>query len=116
MKLYTDGAQEYIVLQNSLGGGEKDKSFSLLYTPELNEIAEPVNRTFVRGALAILIQANLPSCLWPFAVKHAIYFRNRVRHSATGDTPYSMFVGKDPSLKHVRLFGCKYFVLKLPKG
>lgn len=115
-KIHSDGAQEYIALQNSLGGGDEYKSFSPPYTPELNGIAERVNRTMVEGALAMLIQANLPSCLWPFAVKHVIYVRNRVPHSATGNTPYSIFVGKDPSLKHVRVFGCKAYVLKLPQG
>ena len=83
-KLHSDGAKEYLALQDSLGGGEESKSFSPPYTPELNGIAERVNRTMVEGALAMLIQANLPSCLWPFALKHAIYVRNRIPHSATG--------------------------------
>lgn len=51
-KLHSDGAKEYLALQNSLGGGEDDKSFSPPYTPELNRIAERVNRTMVEGALS----------------------------------------------------------------
>lgn len=64
----------------------------------------------------MLIQANWTSCLWNFSVQHAIYVRNRGPNSATGDTPYSVFFGKDPSSKQVRVFGSKAFVLKLPKG
>lgn len=71
-KLHTDGAQEYIALQNSLKGGDAGKSLSSPYTPELNRIAERVNRTMVKGALSMLIQSELPSCLWPNAVKHTI--------------------------------------------
>ena len=115
-KVHSDGAQEYLALQDSLGGGEENKSFSPPYTPELNGIAERVNRTMVEGALSMLIQANLPSCLWPFALKHAIHVRNRVPHSATGKTPYSMFVGEQPSLKHIRVFGCAAYVLRQPEG
>ena len=103
-----------MALQDSLGGGKENKSISPPYTPELNGIAERVNRTMVEGSLAMLIQANLPSCLWPFALKHAIYVRNRVPHSATGSTPYSMFVGKKPSLKNLRVFGCAAYVLSVP--
>ena len=115
-KVHSDGAREYIALQNSLGGGDENKSFSPPYTPELNAIAERVNRTMVEGALSMLIQADLPSCLWPFAIKHVIYVRNRVPHSTTGVTPFSVFTGKTPSLNHVRVFGCTAYVLRLPRG
>ena len=115
-KIHSDGAKEYIALQDSLGGGDENKSFSPPYTPELNAIAERVNRTMVEGARAMLIQADLPLCLWPYAIKHVMYVRNRVPHTATGATPYSLMTGKTPSLKHVRVFGCAAYVLRLPEG
>ena len=115
-KVHSDGAKEYIALQNSLGGGEDNNSFSPPYTPELNGIAERVNRTMVEGALSMLIQAKLPSCLWPYAVKHVIYVRNRVPHSSTGATPYSLMTAKTPSLKNVKVFGCTAYVLRQTEG
>jgi len=115
-KLHSDGAKEYMALQKELGGDDEDNSFSPPYTPELNGIAERVNRTIVESALALLIQAKLPRCLWPFAVKHVTYVKNRVPHSTTGSTPYSVFTGNKPSLKHVRVFGCTAYVLRLPEG
>ena len=63
-----------------------------------------------------LIQSNLPSCLWPFALKHAIHVRNRVPHSATGKTHYLVMTGHKPSLKHIRVFGCAAYVLRQPSG
>jgi len=115
-RLHSDGAKEYIALQNDLGGVGGDNSFSPPYTPELNGIAERVNRTMVEAALALLIQADLPRCLWPYALKHVIYVRNRVPHSTIGVTPYSVMTGAKPSLKHVRVFGCTAYVLRLPRG
>ena len=70
----------------------------------------------VEAAVSMLVQANLPSCLWPFAVKHAIYVRNRVPHSSTAKTPYSVFVGEAPSLKYLRVFGCKAYILRVPEA
>lgn len=115
-KVHSDGAKEYLALQDSLGGREEKKSFSPPYTPELNGIAERVSRTMVEGALAMLIQANLPSCLWPFALKHAIHVRNRVPHSATAKTPHLVSTGKQSSLKHIRVFGCAAYVLRQLEG
>ena len=103
-------------MQNDIGGVNQNKSFSPPYTPELNGIAERVNRTMVEAALSMLIQANLPSYLWPFALKHAIHVRNRVPHSATGKTPYLVMTGHKPSLKHFRVFGCAAYVLRQPSG
>lgn len=115
-KLHSDGAKEYVALQNDLGGVDGDKSFSPPHTPELNGIAERVNRTMVEAALALLIQANLPRCLWPFALKHVVYVRNRVPHSSIGVTPFLVMTGEKPSLKNIRVFGCTAYVLRLPRG
>ena len=40
-----------------------------------------MNRTLIEAARTLLIQANLPGCFWPFALKHVVYVRNRVQHS-----------------------------------
>lgn len=114
--LHSDGANEYKSLQKYLGEYGMGKSFSPPYTPELNAIAERINRTMVEGARSILIQANLPRCLWIFALKHVIFVRNWVPHSTTGTTPFSLLNGKRPNLKNVRLFGGTAYVLRLPPG
>ena len=113
--LHSDGAKEYKRLENELGGKEIESSFSPPYTPELNGIAERVNRTMVEGARTCLIQAGLPDCLWPFALKHVMNVRNRVPHSAIKDTPFNVFHGTRPNLKQFRVFGCTAYILHLPQ-
>jgi hypothetical protein len=62
----------------------------------------------------LLIEADLPACLWPFAIKYVVFVRNRVRHSSTGASPYYMVTGEKPSLKNIKVFGCRAYVLILP--
>ena len=114
--LHSDGAKEYVRLQRIMSEGDTKTSFSCPYTPEHNAIAERVNRTIVEGARTLLIQADLPSSLWPFAVKNVIHVRNRTAHSTTGNSPYLVFTGKVPSLKNIRVFGCATFVLRQPRA
>lgn len=64
----------------------------------------------------MLIQANLPLSLWSFSLKLVFYVRNRVPHSTTGITHYEVLIGKRPSLEHVKVFGCKAYVLRTPRG
>lgn len=64
----------------------------------------------------MLIQANLLDCLWSYALRHAIYIRNRIKHSTTGTTPYYLFTGERPDLKYVRAFGCAAYILRLPQA
>lgn len=113
--LHSDGALEYKALPNNLGGIKVNKFFSAPYTPEHNGIAERINRTIMDAARSLLIQADLPVCLWPFAVKQVLFVRNRVPHSATGQPPITLLKGERPELKHVRVFGSAAFVLQLPR-
>lgn len=109
-KLHTNGAGEYIALQNALEGGDANKSISPPYTLELNGIAERVHHTMVETALSMRIQAELPSSLWLYTVKHAIYVCNRVQHLTSYATPYSLFTETAPFVKHIRVFGCKAYL------
>lgn len=74
------------------------------YTPELNAIYERINRTLEEAASSLLIQAKLPGCLCPFALKHVIYVRNRVQHSTIGTTPFSMVKGTPKSETHTHIW------------
>ena len=112
-RIHSDYGLEYV----SLGQQHPDtvKTFSPPYTPELNGIAERINRTIVEPARSMLCQAGLPECFWPYAVGQAVFVRNRVRHSTINSSPYYLITGKKPSLKYMRVFGCAAYVLRLPR-
>jgi hypothetical protein len=85
-----------------------------LNTPENSPISERGNRTLFDAARTLLIEADLPACSWPFAIKHVVYVRNRVRHATTSDSPHYIVTGEKPSLKNLKVFGCRACVLILP--
>lgn len=94
--------------RNFLRGSDEDMSISSPYTPDLNLIAEEVNRTILEGAFSMLIQENFPSCLWPFEIKNVIYIRKKVPHPSIDATSFSRFGDKIPSLKLVRVLVVRY--------
>ena len=54
----------------------------------------------------IIYQSNLPESLLGEALKIAAYILNRVPTKAAAKTPYELWVGKKPSLKHFHVWGC----------
>jgi len=72
-----------------------------------------MNRTIVDMTRCLLIQSGLPETYWAEAVNIASYLRNRCpSRSHGGKTPYELWHGSKPNLKHIRVFGVKVFVLE----
>lgn len=83
------------------------------YTPEQNGIAERQNRTLVEMARCLLKQGNMPPRFWAEAINTAAYVRNRCSTKAlNGETPHKIWTGKTPSIRYMRDFGSKVYVLK----
>ena len=82
------------------------------YSPSQHGTAERFNRTLLELARAMLIEKKLPPFLWPEAVAHAAYIRNRSPTRALdGKTPHEAWTGKKPDVSHFREFGCDVWVL-----
>lgn len=78
-------------------------------------MAERKNRTLLEAACTILISSGLSPKLWTEAVRTANYLQNRSSTKALAkSTPYEMLHGKKPDLRHLRIIGCKAYVL-LPR-
>ncbi|WVZ52097.1 LOW QUALITY PROTEIN: hypothetical protein U9M48_003187 [Paspalum notatum var. saurae] len=62
----------------------------------------------------LLIEFNgPPRCFWAEAVNTACYIANRIfLRALLGKTSYELRFGRQPSIKHLRAFGCRCFVLK----
>ena len=81
------------------------------YTPQQNGVAERMNRTLMEKARCMLSGAGIGQEFWAEAVGTACYLVNRSPSSALGDkTPQEVWTGKEPSLTHLKVFGCDAYV------
>ncbi|WVZ76408.1 LOW QUALITY PROTEIN: hypothetical protein U9M48_024385 [Paspalum notatum var. saurae] len=90
-----------------------EHQFSSPYTPLQNGVVERKNRTLVEMARTMLDEHRTPRRFWAEAVNTACYIANRIFLRAfLGKTSYELQFGRQPSVKHLRAFGCRCFVLK----
>ena len=93
------------------------RHFSMPYTPQQNGVVERNNRTILDMTPAILKNKNLPKVFWGEAVSTAVYLLNRAPiKSLEGKTPYEGWTGRQPSVEHLKVFGCIVFVKTLGKS
>ncbi|WVZ53075.1 hypothetical protein U9M48_004062 [Paspalum notatum var. saurae] len=90
-----------------------EHQFSSPYTPPQNGTVERKNRTLVEMAQTMLDEHRTPRRFWAEAVNTACYIANRIFLRAfLGKTSYELRFGRQPSVKPLRAFGCRCFVLK----
>lgn len=53
-------------------------------------------------------EADIPRSLWPYAVRHAQYLRNRSFQRRTDATAYELFTGRKPDMRSLHPFGARY--------
>ena len=75
-------------------------------TPDLNGVAERMNRTLCELGQAMLFHAGLSKGFWAEAINTAGFIRNRLITSTTGETPYFRCFGKAADVSHLWVFGC----------
>lgn len=80
-------------------------------TPQLNGLAERMNRTLVERVRCMLSEAKLPNFFWAEAVNTVAYVINQSPAvSLDGDVPDRVWFAKDVSYDHLKVFGCKAYV------
>ena len=72
-------------------------------SPSMNGVAERRNRTLKDMVRSMICQSTLPVSLWGEVLKTATYLLNRVLTKATVKTPYELWTGHKPSLKHLHI-------------
>ena len=75
-------------------------------SPSMNGVAERRNRTLKDMVRSMIAHSSLPESLWGEALKTAAYILNRVPSKAVAKTPYELWTGRKPSLKHLHIWGC----------
>ena len=75
-------------------------------SPKQNGVAERRNRTLIDMVRSMRSNDNLPQFLWNEALKTTTYIINQVPTKAVQKTPFELFKGWKPSLRHIRVWGC----------
>jgi len=60
-------------------------------------------------ARCLLLESGLPKEFWTYAVKAAMYIRNRCYCRRTGRTHYELLLGRKPDLCSMHIFGSDCF-------
>ncbi|WVZ89951.1 LOW QUALITY PROTEIN: hypothetical protein U9M48_036296 [Paspalum notatum var. saurae] len=85
-----------------------EHQFSSPCTPPQNSVVERKNRTLVEMARMMLDEHRTLRRFWAEAVNTACYITNRIFLRAfLGKTSYELRFSRQPSVKHLRAFGCR---------
>ncbi|KAJ9558198.1 hypothetical protein OSB04_012812 [Centaurea solstitialis] len=113
-KLRSDNGTEFrnSKLQSFLEHVGISHNFSAVRTPQQNGVVERKNRTLVEAARSMMAHSGVPKSFWAEAVATACYTQNRTLIvKRTGKTAYEMIEKRKPDIKHLRVFGCKCYIL-----
>jgi hypothetical protein len=111
--LRSDRGGEYLstAFNEHLAAAGTAKKLTTHDTPQLNGIAERLNRTLLERIRAFAHDSGLPLSLWGEALRHAAWLKNRTATRALdGKTPFEALYGQPPDLQSLRTWGCKVWV------
>lgn len=107
LKLRSDNGGEYV--SHELQEFCRDKGIKLEYTvpynPQMNGVAERMNRTLTEKARTILIDSNLDKEMWGEAIYFSAYTCNRSPTSTRSKTPIELWEGRKPNINNLKVFG-----------
>lgn len=107
LKLKSDNGGEYVSYE--LQQFCRDKGIKLEYTvpynPQMNGVAERMNRTLTEKARTILIDSNFDKEMWGEAIYFSAYTCNRSPTSSKSKTPIELWEGRKPNINNLKVFG-----------
>lgn len=80
--------------------------FTSPYSPQSNGIAERKNRTLKEMVNAMIISSGVNQSMWGEAILSANYLLNKIPRKEKNETPYELWMGRKPSYKYLRVWGC----------
>jgi len=79
-------------------------------------VVERKNKSLEELARTLLNETNFPKYFWADVVSTSCYVLNEVLiRPVLNKTPYELFKGRKPNISHLKVFGCKCFILKNSK-
>lgn len=80
------------------------------YSPQQNGVAERKNRTLIKMARCMILEAKLENKFWGEAVIMANYIQHRLPATDIVRTPFENWYGTKPNLNFFKRFGSKCYV------
>ena len=74
--------------------------------PQQNSVVERRNHTLMKMVRRMISHSSLSISLWMYALKIAMYFLNRVPSKVVSKTPFELWTGRKPNLKHLHIWSC----------
>lgn len=117
-KFQCDKGTEY--LNDEIYNFVREKGIKILPCPtdvhELNGVAERYNRSVMDVSRCLCKEAGVSKIYWPEMVETAAYLKNRtIANTIENKTPYEIFFGKKPNVKHLKIYGSRVFVRESEK-
>uniref|UniRef100_A0AAG5DHX2 Uncharacterized protein n=1 Tax=Anopheles atroparvus TaxID=41427 RepID=A0AAG5DHX2_ANOAO len=85
--------------------------YTTAYSPQQNGVSERKNRSLSEMGRCMLRDAGMHKKYWAEAINTACYLQNRLPSAAVKSTPFEMWFGRKPEVKHLRLFGCSGYMM-----
>jgi dUTP pyrophosphatase len=86
------------------------------YSSAQNGMAEKPNQDLARMMRSLLYGAGLGSKYWSYALRHSVYLKNCLPHTALDyKTPYEMINGEKPDMSNIRVFGSRVHFMHKPR-
>ncbi|GBN94932.1 Retrovirus-related Pol polyprotein from transposon TNT 1-94 [Araneus ventricosus] len=80
------------------------------YTPEQNGVSERFNYTALDAVKCLLKDSNLRNGFWAEALLCFTYTWNRICHQSHNKTPFELYCGRKPSIRHLKPFGATAYI------
>lgn len=97
---------------NYLSGNGILHQSTVFYTPQRNGVSERLNRTLMQKVRCMLTDSKLNNRYWGENFNTALYLKNRNLTAALfGHIPEEIWSESKVNLSHLRIFGCKAYVL-----
>ena len=80
--------------------------YSMFDKPSMNGVTKRRHRTLKDMVRSMISHPSLPESLWREALKTAVYILNRVPSKVVSKTPYKLWTGKKPRIRHLYIWDC----------
>jgi hypothetical protein len=106
-EIHSDNGGEYTnkLFKNVLHDECIKQTFTAPYSPYQNGKSERSWRSLMEMTRCLIADADIPKYLWPYAVRHAQYLRNRSFQRKSEMTAYELLTGTKPDMRHIHPFG-----------